>query len=353
MNNDLVSIVIPVYNMASSIESCVKSLSEQSYKNIEILLIDDGSTDDSLNRCKVLREQDSRIKIFHTENRGAGPARNTGIECAEGRYIYFPDADDKLGENAISILVKAMENGKYDLVVFGYKSINVAGKIENLKVYPEMRKVAAEIRMDYSDYMGATRRYGIQGAPWNKFFDLSVVKKNGIRYPNLRRHQDEGFISSYMEKSQNVHFISDVLYFHYLNDLKKEWDKYPVDYMDSVIGLYKTRESTILTWNKEDKETREIVQKEYICNAIKALEMSYSPKMRLNVFERKMWVKKQIYKSKISKMTVPESLGSYQKIVLKCIKKNHMTLALFIMRAKIEVEKRGFLSKLRRMQCKY
>lgn len=350
MAEELVSIVVPVYNMGDSLEICVDSLLKQKYSNIEILLVDDGSKDNSLEICNKLKVKDNRIRVYHTENRGSGPARNTGIENAAGRYIYFPDADDKLKEDAISILVKAMEKGKYDLVVFGYESIGSNEKVVLRKEYPEMAREGDLIRQDYSDYVASTRKYGIQGAPWNKFFSLDVVKKYSIEYPPLRRHQDEGFISRYVCHAENIHFITDVLYSHYLNDLKKEWDKYPVDYVDAVIGLYKTRQETILTWNNDDKKTRDIIEHEYICNMIKAFELSYSPKMNLNSNERFKWLEQQIERSELLNITPPMSLGHYQKVVFNLLERRSLNLALSIMHFKIIIEKNGWLNSLRKFQ---
>ncbi|MBS6455079.1 MAG: glycosyltransferase family 2 protein [Holdemanella biformis] len=350
MIEELVSIVVPVYNMGNSLEVCVDSLLKQKYYNIEIVLVDDGSRDNSLEVCYKLQKRDSRIQVYHTENRGSGPARNTGIEKATGRYIYFPDADDKLEEDAIGILVDAMENGRYDLVVFGYQSIDAKGNVVLKKQYPDMKRNGEDVRQDYSDYVVSTRRYGIQGAPWNKFFDLNVIRKHSIRYPSLRRHQDEGFISRYMCYVKNIHFIKAILYNHYLNDLKKEWDKYPVDYVDAVIGLYQTRKETILTWNKKDRKTKEIVEHEYICNIIKAFELSYSPKMKLSSRNRLKWIRKQIERSQVLKVVMPLSLGRYQKIIFTLLKKRHINLAILIMHIKIIIEKNGGLDAFRRLQ---
>ena len=345
---ELVSIVVPVYNMGNSIEICVNSLLKQDYANIEILLVDDGSKDNSLEKCNKLKDKDNRIRVYHTENRGSGPARNTGIENAKGQYIYFPDADDQLEENAISMLVAGMQKGKYDLVVFGYKSLDKNGNTVLLKQYPEMEKKGEDVRQDYSNYVASTRKYGIQGAPWNKFFDLSLIKMHSIEYPPLRRHQDEGFISRYMCFCNNIHFIQPIVYIHNLNDLKKEWDKDPVDYIDAVMGLYNTKKETILTWNKKDKKTKTIIEHEYICNVIKSLEMSYSPKMHMKSIDRIPWIRKQVEKAEVLDIDIPNTLGRYQRIVLMLIRKNHIKMALIIMRFKIEVEKRGALKLLRR-----
>ena len=135
-----VSIIVPVFNMAGSLERCVSSLTAQDYENIEIILVDDGSTDNTLSVCQRLSEADARITVFHTENRGAGPARNYGISVATGRYALFPDADDYLEPKAISTMTDAMKDG-VDLVICGYKSIIPPKNIVHIKNSPtELRR---------------------------------------------------------------------------------------------------------------------------------------------------------------------------------------------------------------------
>ncbi len=334
-----VSIVVPVYNMGDKIEICVQSLIKQTYENIEIILVDDGSKDDSYQHCIQLAEKDSRIIALHTENQGSGPARNYGIDHASGRYIYFPDADDYLEPDAVSTMVLAMQDGIFDLVVFGYKNVNQNGVLVKTKEYAESKQDADDIRNDYADYMTTLSKWGIQGAPWNKFFDLIVIKNNNIRFPSLRRHQDEGFIGRYMCFATKVHFIPDVLYTYYVNDLQKEWQKYPVDYIDAVIGLYKVRRETILTWNPKDAATHDLVVKEYICNIIKALELSFSPKMKFNKAERNKWIKNTTERTGISDMNIPASVGKYQKFILNKIKKGKYSEVYKYLRLKVTIQK--------------
>lgn len=343
----LVSIVIPIYNMDNSLESCIRAILKQDYSNFELILVDDGSTDNSLAICNKLKSTDSRIKVIHTENKGAGPARNIGIKNSTGRYIFFPDADDKVEDSAISVLVNAMDNGKYDTVVFGYQSVNRRGKVVIKKVYPEAYKDGTSIRANYSNYMGATRKYGIQGAPWNKFFDLELIKRNNIKYPSLRRHQDEGFIAKYMCYAKNVHFIGNILYIHYLNDLKTEWDKYPMDYINTVIELNKIKKETILLWNKEDILTQNLVVAEYISNIIKALELSFSPKMNLNKQSRRKWITNNVNKAGLLSIKNTNELNRYHRIVLWFINRN-INFAIILMHFKVILEKRGIIDFLKR-----
>ena len=105
-----VSIVVPVYNVEKYLKRCVDSLIEQSYSNLEILLVDDGSKDSSLSICKEYELKDSRIRVFHKENEGLGLTRNYGIERATGEYITFVDSDDYLTSDAIAAMLdRAMD----------------------------------------------------------------------------------------------------------------------------------------------------------------------------------------------------------------------------------------------------
>lgn len=106
---ELISVIVPVYNVQDYLEDCVNSITSQSYKNIEIILVDDGSKDKSGRICDELKQKDDKIKVIHKENGGLSSARNAGFECAQGRYIAFVDSDD--------IIHKSMLKSLYDLMV--------------------------------------------------------------------------------------------------------------------------------------------------------------------------------------------------------------------------------------------
>lgn len=343
-----VSIIVPVYNMADSLEKSVASLRAQTYENIEIILVNDGSKDASGEVCDRLAAEDGRIRAIHTENRGSGPARNAGITAASGDYAYFPDADDYLEPDAIEQMVRAMEDGDCDLVVFGFRNVNQDGKTVSQKSYEPNLCEAKALRENYSDCMAMMGRIGIQGAPWNKFFDLSVIREHGIEFPPLRRHQDEGFIGRYMCFAKKVHFIEPVLYTYYVNDLKKEWQKYPVDYIDAVTGLYAVRRETILTWNAEDTLTHDMVAREYICNVIKAMELTFSPKHSLSAAERKETVRRYAEQTGLSQICTPGILGKYQKMIMQQIEEGRYSAMYDLLRFKVAAEKSGILSLIRR-----
>lgn len=346
----LVSIIVPVYNMGTKLADSVHALVKQTYKNIEIILVDDGSKDNSLDVCKMIANEDLRVKYFHTENRGSGPARNYGIAKAAGRYLYFPDADDLLVDTAIERLVSAIEKSNADVVVFGYRSIDVSGKVVSVKQYPSVIVDGKEARSNYENYYGMDRPYSIQGAPWNKFFRKDIIQKYSVEYPPLRRHQDDAFIARYITHCNTIQFIDDVLYTYYTNNLKTTWDKYPVAYLDAVIGLYEDRKKTILTWCESDKQTHDMVLNEYICNVIKGLELSFSAKYGFkNKNEQKKWIKENIIRCGLTDLDCPEITSKYQRCLMSYIKDNKLGTVYTIMSIKVKCEKSGALALIRKI----
>ncbi len=120
MEKDLVSVVMPVYNVSSYLKESVRSVLQQDYTNLEVILVNDGSTDDSGALCDELALADKRIKVTHQPNRGPGGARNAGIELAKGEYIAFLDSDDLMAENYISILLTLLLKNNADIACSGY-----------------------------------------------------------------------------------------------------------------------------------------------------------------------------------------------------------------------------------------
>lgn len=338
---DMISVVVPVYNMGDSLEKCVNSVLMQENAEFEVILVDDGSTDDSWERCQRLQQQDARVRAFHTENRGSGPARNHGIAQAQGRYVYFPDADDELAPMALSRMLAAVGESGADLLVFGYQVLDENGHVRRKKTYPAFVRDAQSIRQDYGDYAGLKTKYGIQGAPWNKLFDLSVIREYGVEYPPLRRHQDEGFIARYMCRAVKVQFIEDVLYTHYQNTLALEWKKFPVDYADIVRALYATRQETILAWNPQDKRTQQVIREELVDNLVKAMELSFSPKHQLTGRQRRDWVQKHVEESGICAFEIYSDYSRYKKVLLRLFRRKRYRLALAAMHLKTLAEKQG------------
>ena len=131
MKNDMISIIIPIYNVEKYLEKCLDSILNQTYKNLEIILIDDGSTNNSPNICNSYCEKDKRIKIIHKNNEGVSSARNKGIELSKGKYIVFIDSDDYVSNEHIEVLYDCIISNNVDLVISNLIDISEDGIILN------------------------------------------------------------------------------------------------------------------------------------------------------------------------------------------------------------------------------
>ena len=120
----MVSVIVPVYNVEKYLDKCLASIVNQSYKELEILIMEGQSTDQSLKICRKWEKLDSRIKVISRKDGGLGPARNYGIKISRGEFIFFVDSDDYLNNNAIKILMEKMDENIVDVVAGGYKVVS-------------------------------------------------------------------------------------------------------------------------------------------------------------------------------------------------------------------------------------
>lgn len=129
MTKGLVSIIVPVYNSEKYLEQCISSIVSQSYTALEIILVDDGSSDNSPGMCDAWAEKDDRIKVIHKKNAGAGFARNSGLDIANGEYIWFVDSDDWIVSDAVEKAYSVARKESAQVVIFGYTNVDQIGKV--------------------------------------------------------------------------------------------------------------------------------------------------------------------------------------------------------------------------------
>ena len=170
--NPKVSIVIPAYNCGALIERCVKSILNQTFSDLEVIIVNDGSKDDTAKKCDNLAAQDSRVRVIHNRNKGVSNARNTGINNANGRYIQFVDADDCIKPEMTEMLVDAMEHEDADLVICGYY------KFQDGK----MKKIAKgnftyELKNDPATHFFDLYNSWLINMPGNKLYKKNLIKK--------------------------------------------------------------------------------------------------------------------------------------------------------------------------------
>lgn len=181
----MVSIIIPVYNVEKYLEACIKSAINQTYPNIEVILIDDGSTDSSGNICDSYALNDSRIKVIHKHNQGLSAARNDGLDISKGEYVFFLDSDDYLNENAISVMVDKISKNNADIVMCGYNTVDESG---NNIIEQHFDDVVLYIE-DCFDYMFSGKEPLLAIVSWNKLYDRTIF--DDLRFPVSKIHEDE------------------------------------------------------------------------------------------------------------------------------------------------------------------
>ena len=176
MNNIKVSIIVPVYNSEQYISKCLDSILGQTYKNIELIIINDGSKDNSLNICKKYYENNKNIiKLINNKNQGVAKTRNDGIKISTGKYIMFIDNDDFIDKDYIEKYVRSIENNNSDIVIGGYRRVNTKNKTLFTKI------------MKNEVY-----RY-IQLAPWGKIYKRDFLIKNELQFLDYSLGEDVYF----------------------------------------------------------------------------------------------------------------------------------------------------------------
>ena len=168
-----VSIVVPIYNTAEYLEKCLNSICSQTYHNLEIILIDDGSTDQSLNICNSFAEKDSRIRVAHQENKGLSNARNKGMELATGSYISFFDSDDYVEPNMIETMLKVSLSYNAYVCECSFDVLRVDGSVREFSSHRDDQIVIQDLYGLIDAYVKGI----IKVIVWNKLYKLSEIKQ--------------------------------------------------------------------------------------------------------------------------------------------------------------------------------
>ena len=239
---ELITIIVPVYNVEKYIDECVQSLINQTYTYLEIILVDDGSKDKSSEICDKYARNDSRIKVIHKQNEGLGYARNSGLKIANGRYVTFIDSDDIADEKLIENLVRGILKSQSDTCIGGFKRVDSNGKVKFIERYTE------DIYMENDVYDKLfTRMLGsapnkhdaIRMSVWNVLYSMEIIKKYHIQFPSEREFISEDIIwdSEYYKYARRVIVINSTAY-NYRITPGSLTQKYKSDMLEKICVLY-------------------------------------------------------------------------------------------------------------------
>lgn len=213
--NPSISVIIPVYNAAKTLNRCLDSIIAQAYKDYEVLLVDDGSTDGSSKICVEYAVRDNRFKVYHKENGGASSARNVGLDNAKGEYITFCDADDYVEAKWLSVFISNIKD--YDIVISSINQ-NQDGIITK-RIFPY---IVHEVDLTWA----ILKMEGAPGFLWNKCYRNDIIKKNHIRFnENYKIWEDEEFVSHYFVYVKSSTMTSEVTYNYFAPNYGEKYNK--------------------------------------------------------------------------------------------------------------------------------
>ena len=223
----LVSVIIPVYNVEKYLKQCIDSVINQTLKDIEIICVDDGSTDNSLNILKEYALKDERIVIIRQKNKHAGVARNQGLKIAKGKYIHFLDSDDWIEHYAYEKLCNIMKNSNYpDIIKFrAYSFNNITGEIES-SAYLDAKGVDEKYFENFLNiYNNPINTSKLPDSPWSGFYCREFLIKNKIYFDDFVCVNDVGFFYRCIINAKSIYLSSEKLVYYRENRSNSLIDK--------------------------------------------------------------------------------------------------------------------------------
>lgn len=202
MKDPLISIIVPVYNVERYLDECVKSILNQTYRNLEIILIDDGSSDRCPEMCEAWAKKDPRITVIHKENGGSSSARNAGLDIARGDYIAFVDSDDYIDENMYTVLLQALQNAKTKIACCSaYHVLETGHKIPPRYAVNRTLPVAAAIDAVFFEE---------QTSSCDKLYARSLWES--VRFPEGEVNEDVAVLVPVIAKASGMAWTKEILY---------------------------------------------------------------------------------------------------------------------------------------------
>lgn len=244
---DKISVIVPVYNVEKYLERCINSLLDQTYSNLEIILVDDGSTDRSGQICDQYKNRDNFV-VIHKENAGLGMARNTGLDVATGKYIIFVDSDDYIDDDMIQSLYEEIQRTGADTCIGGFKRV-YANHTDVLKTeLPRKEYIGKEVCTELLPMMFGR----VEGLPsvemsvWKVIFSNDIIKKHRLRFPSEREFISEDIIfdTEYYPLSQKV-CISPTVGYNYCCNEDSLTTRYNKERFNKQVILYNELEKRV------------------------------------------------------------------------------------------------------------
>lgn len=316
----LVSIVIPVYNAEKYLFKCLNSVINQTYKNIEIILIDDYSTDSSFTICKKYESNDKRIRTMSSESKGVSNARNTGIKNSTGEFIQFVDSDDYIEKNATEIMVKEQEKTDTDLVVFGFRKVN--GKNNITYISPISKEYNNK-----NEFIADNINKGLMNAIYGRLYKTKIINQNNIKFDsNMELGEDIIFNIDYLNYANKI-VTKECSIYNYIIDNSFLTQKVRDDYVKERIQLIELMQDKL---NNADSKLQYELDKKLMYIMVGCFEHIINKKniKYKNIQEETIDLLQDKYVNKINKIT--DINYFYRLMKVNMIKKNYQYIYILV-----------------------
>ena len=231
-SDPLISVIVPVYRTEHFLEKCIESIRNQSYSNLEIILVDDGSPDHCDQICDCFAEKDSRITVIHQQNGGQAKARNTGIDVSKGEFLLFVDSDDYIDQQMLERLHRRIEKDRSDLAVCGYVFQDEDGKELGTYLIPDSVQAGFQtLNLAYAD-----NGFLLNSIIWNKLYKRELFQE--LRFPEGRLHEDEATVYKLIDQCRLVSILSEPMYYYVEHSNSTMTSEYSVRRLDGVEACY-------------------------------------------------------------------------------------------------------------------
>ncbi|MFA0336021.1 MULTISPECIES: glycosyltransferase family 2 protein [unclassified Vibrio] len=325
-----ISIIIGCYNVANFLrEKKLSCILNQTYANFEVLLVNDGSTDETLSICRELADSDSRIKVFSKENGGLGSARNMGLDSASGDYIWFYDVDDEVELNLLEVCVsKLQENNGTQMLMFGFNVISVTSKRKDtVKFDYKKYKTNEDIKQSYLDLF-VNVPHG-NGFNWNKMYSRYFIEEHGFRFGDNRIQQDEVFNVQFYPILDNFLVLQDVLVNYFVYASGNARSRYISNRLEIFSNVNSKLNSFNDNWLKSDFYSRKVASN-YFHSFLYCIRFNLPhPDKPMTYQERLEWLRKSIDEFDVVQRIEPALLTCIEdKVWAVLIKRNNPKLMI-------------------------
>ena len=330
-----VSIIVPVYNAEKYLNKCINSLLSQSFSDFELILVNDGSKDNSGHICDKFAETDNRIKVIHKENGGVSSARNRGLDEAQGRYIMFCDSDDFVKKDFCAPLLELADNDDDCLVLAGITEFWDNETTKDILcpglTFGENKNLTNKEFCDLYVDLNLHNQFLLMNMPYNKLFSANIIKKHNLRFDTkIPYNEDFIFNLMYLDKVSTVKIHNNSIYNYYLDAPGSLCKKY----VENLTEIYRIKEDvlkSVIIDKATNKQDALKVWYTYVFNDTnRAINNTFSPSNPATKREKTKYCTKLIRDKRFKDSIKYADLKGYNPLYIKSLKLGNFALVQFL-----------------------